>query len=98
MSKDNKGPNLGEKMEKLSRKMDNMRVAEYVEMMANPKRLFLMNFVLGMFRGIGMGIGFTLLTGLIIASLAYVLRGWVNLPYIGKIIADLIEIIENYRI
>ncbi|SES65732.1 hypothetical protein SAMN05660297_00120 [Natronincola peptidivorans] len=92
-----KRPNIGDKLENLSKKMDNMRVAEYVEMVSNPKRLILMNFLLGMVRGIGMGIGFTLLTGLIIALLAYVMRSWVNLPFIGKLIADLIEIIENYR-
>lgn len=90
-------PNLGDKLENLSRKMDNIRIAEYVEMNSNPKRLFLMNFLLGLVRGIGTGIGFTLLTGLIIALLVYVLRRWVDLPFIGKVIADLIEIIENYR-
>lgn len=92
-----KKPNLGDKLENLSKKMDDMRIAEYVEMNSNPKRLIIMNFILGLARGIGMGIGFTLLTGLIIAILAYVLKSWVNLPYIGKLIADLIEIIENYR-
>ncbi|SDK42324.1 DUF5665 domain-containing protein [Natronincola ferrireducens] len=97
MSSNRKKPNLGDKLEDLSRKMDNMRVAEYVALVSSPKKLFLMNFLLGLVRGIGMGIGFTLLTGLIIALLAYMLRSWVNLPFIGKIIADLIEIIENYR-
>lgn len=92
-----KKPNLGDKLDNLSRKMDNIRIAEYVEMNSNPKRLIFMNFLLGLVRGIGMGIGFTLLTGLIIALLAYILRSWVNLPFIGKLIADLIEIIENYR-
>ncbi|AKL95554.1 hypothetical protein CACET_c21070 [Clostridium aceticum] len=97
MPSSRKKPNLGEKLENLSRKMDNMRVAEYVELNSNPKRLIFMNFLLGVVRGIGMGIGFTLLTGLIVALVAYVLRGWVNLPYIGRIIADLIKIIENYN-
>lgn len=97
MPSNKKKPNMGDKLENLSRKMDNMRIAEYVEMNANPKRLIFMNFLLGLVRGIGMGIGFTLLTGLIIALLAYVLRSWVNLPVIGKLIADLIDIIENYR-
>lgn len=97
MPRNNKTPNLGTKIENLSKKMDNIRIAEYVELNTNPKRLILMNFVLGLARGVGMGIGFTLLSGLIIALLAYILRSWVNLPYIGKLIADLIEIIENYR-
>lgn len=97
MPRNSKTPNLGNKIEKLSKKMDNIRIAEYVELNTNPKRLIFMNFVLGLARGIGMGIGFTLLSGLIIALLAYVLRSWVNLPYIGRLIAELIDIIENYR-
>lgn len=80
-------------LEKLSRKMDNMRVAEYVEMVSNPKKIIFMNFVAGLARGLGMGIGFTVLAGVVI----YLLRSWVNLPYIGKIIADLLNIIDGYR-
>lgn len=97
MSKELKNPKLTKKIELLSRKMDNMRVAEYVELLNNPRKLLVMNFLLGIVRGIGMGIGFTLLTALFVYLLVYVLRGWVDLPYIGRIIADLIDIIENYR-
>jgi len=80
-------------IEKLSRKMDNMRVAEYTEMITNPKRIIWMNFIVGLARGLGMGIGFTLLAGVVI----YLLRSWVNLPFVGKLIADLLQIIEAYR-
>lgn len=80
-------------IEKLSRKMDNMRVAEYVEMISNPKRVIFMNFVAGLARGLGMGIGFTVLAGIVI----YLLQSWVNLPYIGKLIAELLNIIDGYR-
>lgn len=97
MSHNEKTPNLEDKIEDLSKKIDNMRIAEYMEISTNPKRLIFMNFAIGIARGIGMGIGFTLLSGLIIALLAYILRSWVNLPFIGKLIADLIQIIETYR-
>lgn len=80
-------------IEKLSRKMDNMRVAEYVELISNPKRVIFMNFIVGLARGLGMGIGFTILAGIVI----YLLRSWVNLPFIGKLVADLLDIIEAYR-
>lgn len=80
-------------IERLSRKMDNMRVAEYVEMISNPRRIIFMNFVAGLARGLGMGIGFTVLAGIVI----YLLQSWVNLPYIGKLIAELLNIIDGYR-
>ncbi len=48
-------------LEKLSVKMDNMRVAEYVEILNKPIKLIWMNFILGLARGLGMGIGLTIL-------------------------------------
>ncbi|KAB3533154.1 DUF5665 domain-containing protein [Alkaliphilus serpentinus] len=81
------------RLEALAKNMDNMRVAEYVAMINHPGRLIFMNFLLGLVRGFGMGIGFTILLG----GLIYLMRGWVNLPVIGRIIADLLDIIENYR-
>ena len=80
-------------IEKLSRKMDNMRIAEYTEMITNPKRIIWMNFIAGLARGLGMGIGFTLLAGIVL----YLLQSWVNLPFVGKLIADLLDIIDAYR-
>lgn len=82
-----------DQVENLSRKMDNMRVAEYVEMVSNPKRIILMNLVAGLTRGLGMGIGFTILAGAIL----YLMRRWVNLPVVGKLIAELLDIINAYR-
>lgn len=93
MSKYNKNQSKEGQIEKLSKKMDNMRVAEYVEMLSNPKRLIWMNFIIGLARGLGTGIGFTVLAAIAL----YIMRSWVNLPVIGKLIAQLIDIIENYR-
>lgn len=80
-------------IDKLSKKMDNMRVAEYVEMLSNPRKLIWMNFIMGLARGLGMGIGFTVLAAIVL----YLMKSWVNLPFVGKLIAELIDIIENYR-
>lgn len=82
-----------DKIDELSRKMDNMRMAEYIEMMSNPKRVIFMNFVAGLTRGLGMGIGFTVLAGIVL----YIMRGWVNLPVVGRLIAQLLDIIDTYR-
>ncbi|MFW5649045.1 MAG: DUF5665 domain-containing protein [Candidatus Alkaliphilus sp. MAG34] len=82
-----------DKVNELSKKMDNMRMAEYVEMIYNPKRVVLMNFVAGLIRGLGMGIGFTILAGVVL----YMMRSWVNLPVVGRLIAELLDIIDTYR-
>lgn len=80
-------------IKKLSRKMDNIRVAEYIEMISNPKRVIFLNFIAGLTRGLGMGIGFTVLAGIVL----YLMRSWVNLPVVGKLIAELLDIIDTYR-
>lgn len=81
------------KIERVSEKIENIRIAEHMEMVSNPKKIIYMNFVAGLARGLGMGIGFTVLAGIVI----YLLRSWVNLPFIGKIVADLLDIIDGYR-
>ncbi|MDI9476520.1 MAG: DUF5665 domain-containing protein [Natronincolaceae bacterium] len=82
-----------DKIDELSRKMDNMRVAEYIEMASNPKRIIFLNFVAGLIRGLGMGIGFTILAGVVL----YMMRRWVNLPVVGRLIAELLDIVDTYR-
>ena len=99
MSKSKDNPRNGEipdrigHIEKISRKMDNIRVSEYIEMMSNPKRIIFMNFIAGLTRGLGMGIGFTVLAGIVL----YLMQSWVNLPVVGRLIAELLDIIDTYR-
>jgi len=85
--------NLENKLENLSLAMEKTKISEYTEIIQNPKRLLLVNFVGGLARGLGMAIGFTILAAIII----YLIRQLVNLPLIGKYIAELLNIVENYR-
>lgn len=85
--------NLENKLENLSLAMEKTKISEYTEIIQNPKRLLLVNFVGGLARGLGMAIGFTILAAIII----YLIRQLVNLPLIGKHIAELLNIVENYR-
>lgn len=73
--------------------IDRSRLREYVDLMSSPKRLIYANFIAGMARGFGVAVGVT-----VIAAVAvYVLKGFVDLPLIGKIIAKLIDIVEANR-
>ncbi len=84
---------LENKLDSISLTMEKTKIAEYTELIKNPKKLLLINFIGGLARGLGMAIGFTLLAALII----YMIRQLVNLPLIGKYIAELLNIVENYR-
>jgi hypothetical protein len=84
---------IEERLEKIALDLEKVKLAEYVEIMNNPKKLLYTNFIGGLARGLGTAIGLTVLA----AILFYILKQTVNLPLIGQYIADLLDIIENYR-
>lgn len=77
----------------LSIKIEKMKLAEYVYLLQNPKRLLVINFLSGLARGLGMAVGFTLLGAFVIYILQRVVM--LNLPLIGDFIADMIRIVQN---
>ncbi|NLK00656.1 MAG: hypothetical protein GX318_05395 [Clostridia bacterium] len=64
---------------------------EHLEFLKDTKRLFILNFLLGLIRGLGMAIGFTILG----AFVFYILRQIVvlNLPLISDFIAEIIRLV-----
>ncbi len=76
-------------------KLERARFFEYVEYVGDEKRMLRRAFRLGILRGAGMAIGFTVLG----AVAVYLLRlaATTNLPIIADLISQLIEIIEKRR-
>lgn len=86
---------LQEKTEELINRMESLRLAEYVEMLHDPKRLWKVNFLAGLARGLGAAVGFTVLGAVVL----YLLQRLVllNLPLIGDFIAELVRLVmERY--
>lgn len=79
-------------LERLSSRLETMRIARYVELLDNPRRLIYLNLLAGLSRGVGMGVGFTLIG----AVLLYVLKAsfMQHLPYVGKVVADIVRIVQ----
>ncbi|MDD4568943.1 MAG: DUF5665 domain-containing protein [Tepidanaerobacteraceae bacterium] len=84
---------LNKKIDELSLRIEKLNLAEYVEILRNPKRLLYVNFLGGVARGFGTAIGFTLLGAFVI----YILQRMVvlRLPIIGTFIADIIKIVQK---
>ena len=84
---------LNRKIDEIILAMEKLGIAEYVNMLNNPRRLFFINFWSGLVRGFGMAIGFTILAALVI----YILQKLVilNMPLIGRFIADIISIVQH---
>ena len=71
----------------------NIRESFYV--LGNKKEIFLRNFVAGIARGIGMGIGITFITALLIYILQKIIL--LNIPIIGEYITDIVDIVEKNK-
>ena len=81
-------------LQKLSRDLEKFNLAEYMELLNNPRRYLLVNFAGGIARGLGIAIGATLLAAVVF----YILQRMVvlNLPIIGDFIAELIKIVNQH--
>lgn len=83
---------LNEKIDELSINMEKMKLAEYVEMLNNPRRLLYLNFLQGIVRGFGTAVGFTVLAAIVIYFMQRIIL--INIPVIGEFIAELVEIVQ----
>ena len=81
------------KLESLILIIERSRIREYMMWTDTKRRLFVTNFVAGLGRGFGQAIGFTLLAALVI----YFISEWVNLPIIGRYIAEFLDIVDKFR-
>ncbi len=83
---------VGDKIDELSRNMERMRLAEYVQMLDNPRRLLYLNFLMGLARGFGMAIGFTILAAMVVWILQRLVV--LNLPVIGDFVAEIVKWVQ----
>ena len=85
---------LLDRIGELSQRMEKFNLAEYIDLLNNPRRYLMVNFLAGLFRGFGIALGMTLLGALILWFLQRLVR--LNLPIIGDFIADLVRIVLTY--
>lgn len=78
-------------LHKLALMMERMRFVEYLDMVTRPGKIWYTNFLWGLARGLGFGLGMTVL----LALAMYLLGNMVNLPLVGGLIADIYEIVQE---
>lgn len=83
---------LETKLDQLGTNWEQARVSEYVDMMQRPGKLLYLNFIMGVSRGFGMAVGFTILTAMVLWIAQKVVM--LNLPILSNIIADLIKMVQ----
>ncbi len=81
------------KIEELAQNMEKYNIAEYIQLLNDPKRFFWVNFLGGVIRGFGIAVGLTILGALLIYFLQQLVV--LNLPLIGDFIAELVKIVQE---
>lgn len=83
---------LEDRVRELSLNMEKMKLAEYVNLLQNPRRLLYINFISGIARGLGIAVGFAILGAILVIALQKLVS--LNLPLIGGFIAELVKIVQ----
>ena len=86
---------LNKNIERLLGTLEKKRIEQLVEILGTKKEIAKRNFIAGIFRGVGFGIGVTIVTAIIIYLLQKLVR--LNLPGIGMFINDIVEIVEEMK-
>lgn len=82
-------------LNKLNYTLSKNKVLDLVELVGNTKKLLIRNFTSGIIKGMGAGIGFSIITAIIIYLLQKIIK--LNIPVISKYISDIIEIVQNTK-
>jgi len=78
---------------RLNNNLEKSNLLELSYILSSKKELIKRNLLAGVFRGIGIGIGVTIVTALIILTLQRIVR--LNVPVIGDFIVQIIEVVQN---
>ena len=95
MRKKKKIVKLNDNLDKINYILSKNNVIELVELLGNSKKLIWRNFISGLSKGIGIGIGVTILSAILIYLLQRIVR--LNIPVIGEYISDIAQIVENSK-
>ena len=86
---------LNASIDKLSRTLQEWNISDLTYILGSTKEIISRNRLAGIFRGVGIGIGVTIITAILIIVLKNIVT--LNIPIIGEYISDIVEIVEKSR-
>lgn len=84
---------MAKRMEEHLRALERLQLAEYLRYVQDTRRLMRTQFVSGLFRGMGMAVGFTILGAVLVVLLQALAQR--NLPVIGDFLAQIVAIVQS---
>jgi len=84
--------------ERLAEVIERTRVMANLEVLLDKRKLLWNNFLAGLAKGLGFGVGLTVLAAIVIYFLVVLLKSLValNLPIIGNHIVDLVQFVQEH--
>lgn len=86
---------LDKKIDELNNNFEKSNLVELSYILGSKSEITKRNLLAGVSKGVGIGIGFTLITAIILVILQRIVT--LNIPVIGEYIGDIIDIIERSR-
>lgn len=84
---------LAKRMEEHLRRLESLRLAEYIAYVNDRGRLIRSHFLGGLARGVGMAVGFTVLGAVLVLFLRHLAAQ--NLPLIGDFLAQIVTVVQR---
>ena len=84
---------MEKRMEEHLRALEQLQLTDYLRYVQDTRRLMRTQFVSGLFRGMGMAVGFTLLGAVLVVVLQALAQR--NLPVIGDFLAQIVAIVQS---
>lgn len=84
---------LNQNVQKINNLISQSNLIEMLYILGKKSEIIKRNFLAGIFRGVGIGIGVTIITAIIITMLQKIVM--LNLPVIGEYITDIVDIVQK---
>ena len=84
---------LNKNIDKLNKALSESNIIEILYILGKKSEIIKRNLLAGIFRGVGIGIGVTIMSAIIIILLQKIVK-W-NLTIIGEYIADIVDIVQK---
>lgn len=81
------------KIRELARTLEKMKFGDYIEYLADTKRMLITNFISGLARGFGMAIGFSVLGAIALYFLTKLANK--NIPILGSFITEIVRMVQD---
>ena len=84
---------INKKIDSINEKLEKSRIIEMSYLIGNKKEIIKRNLLAGIFRGVGIGVGITIISAILIIVLQKLIK--LNIPAIGDYITDIVTIVQK---